>query len=192
MKKLKELSERNKFLKFLIKILKGIFIIIILAFVATVYLQKFSGNKVSFFNYRMFTVITGSMEPRYNIGDVLLAKDVKPSEIKVGDAISYRGTVGTFKDKIITHEVVDVNKDSSGKYIFNTKGLTNLIEDPIVYEDQLYGVIVYKDVFLSLIYKIIKTNIGFFLCIIVPLVGLVGYELVTTLLDKEAKKRSRN
>ena len=83
-------------------------------------------------------------------------------------------------------------KDSSGKYIFNTKGLTNLIEDPIVYEDQLYGVIVYKDVFLSLIYKIIKTNIGFFLCIIVPLVGLVGYELVTTLLDKEAKKRSRN
>ena len=191
MKKLKELSERNKFIKILLKILNGIFILLVLAFVATVYLQRISNNKVSFFNYRMFTVVTGSMEPKYKIGDVLFSKDVEPSEVKVGDAISYLGKVGIFKDKIITHEVVKITKEESGKYLFNAKGRTNIIEDPIVHEDQLYGVVVFKSEILSFIYKIIKTNIGFFLCIIIPLVGIIGYELVTTLLDKEEKRRSK-
>ncbi|MDD4795663.1 MAG: signal peptidase I [Bacilli bacterium] len=191
MKKLRELSETNKFVKFIIGIIKVFSLVIIFAFILTVYLQKLSKNELSFFNYRMFTVITGSMEPRYNVGDVLFAKEVPPKEIKVGDALSYRGLVGTFRDKIVTHEVVKVNQDESGKYYFNTKGLTNLIEDPIVYEEQLFGVIKYKSRILSLIYKIINTNVGFFLCIIIPIGGMIGYELISTLLDKEDKRRKK-
>ncbi|MDD4187909.1 MAG: signal peptidase I [Bacilli bacterium] len=191
MKKLSELSETNILLKIIIEIIKIFSLMLIFAFILTVYLQKLSKNELPFFNYRMFTVISGSMEPKYNIGDVLFAKEVSPEEIKVGDAISYRGLVGTFKDKIITHEVVKINQDESGKYYFNTKGLTNLIEDPIVYEDQLFGAIKYKSPILSLIYKIINTNIGFFLCIIIPIVGIIGYELLSTLLAKEDKRRER-
>ena len=120
----------------------------------------------------MFTVATSSMEPRYVIGDVLFAKKVEPSEIKVGDAISYEGRVGSFKDKIITHEVVKIVKDNNGKYVFHAKGRANIVEDPIVYEDQLYGIVVYKSRILSFVYKIIKTTTGFFLFIIIPLVEL--------------------
>jgi signal peptidase len=137
----------------------------------------------------MFTVATSSMEPRYVIGDVLFAKKVEPSEIKVGDAISYEGRVGSFKDKIITHEVVKIVKDNNGKYVFHAKGRANIVEDPIVYEDQLYGIVVYKSRILSFVYKIIKTTTGFFLFIIIPLVGIIGYELISTLLAKEDKRR---
>ena len=67
------------------KIIKGIIntfiVFIIFAFVLMVCLQRFSGNKISFLNYRMFTVVTGSMEPKYKIGDVLIAKEKDPSEI---------------------------------------------------------------------------------------------------------------
>ena len=65
-------------------------------------MQRFSDNKMSFFKYRMFTVITGSMEPKYKVGDVLLAKEVPPSEIKVGDTISYEGRSGDVKGRIVT------------------------------------------------------------------------------------------
>ena len=42
----------------------------------------------------MFTVVSGSMEPKYKIGDVLIAKEKDPSKIKVGDAIcSQSGTI---------------------------------------------------------------------------------------------------
>ncbi len=190
MKKIKDITENNKFIKILFTIIKGIIFIFLLAFIITVYLQRFSDNKMSFFNYRMFTVATSSMEPRYVIGDVLFAKKVAASEIKVGDAISYEGRAGSFKDKIITHEVVKIVKDDNGKYVFHAKGRANIVEDPIVYEDQLYGTVVYKSKILSLVYKVIKTQVGFFLCIIIPLIGIVGYELITTLLAKEDKRRS--
>lgn len=64
----------------------------LVAFIVVVCLQRFSDNKISFFNYRMFTVISGSMKPKYDIGDVLISKKEDPSKIKVGDTISYLGT----------------------------------------------------------------------------------------------------
>ena len=70
MKKLRE----NK----VYKIIKTIFNVIVFTmcflFLVVVCLQRFSNNKISLFNYRMFTVASGSMEPEYNIGDVLIAK----------------------------------------------------------------------------------------------------------------------
>lgn len=186
--KLKE----NKILRILYKIVNAIVIFLVISFILVVFLQRFSNNKLSFFNYRMFTVISGSMEPRYNIGDVLVSKEVEPSEIKVGDTISYLGKSGSFKDKIITHEVVEINKDENGDYIFHSKGLTNIVEDPIVYESQLYGVVKYRFVTLSLIYKIVGTKIGFYLFIILPLIFVIGNEFISVLLAKEEKRRSNS
>lgn len=184
-KKVKE----NKIYQIIRKMFKAFVVIVLLGFVLVVFLQRFSDNKISFFNYRMFTVISGSMEPKYKIGDVLIAKDMEPSKIKVGDAISYEGKVGTFMNKVITHEVIGIEKDETGKYIFRTKGLANIIEDPIVSEDQLYGVIIYKEPLLSAIYKIIQTNMGFYLFIIIPVMYIVGSEIISVLLEKEERRR---
>ena len=43
-------------------------------FVLVVCMQRFSNNELSFLNYRMFTVVSGSMIPKYNIGDVVTYK----------------------------------------------------------------------------------------------------------------------
>lgn len=188
---IKQLKE-NKIINIISKILNAIVIFLVIAFILVVFLQRFSDNKLSFFNYRMFTVISGSMEPRYKIGDVLVSKEVDASEIKVGDTISYLGKSGSFKDKIITHEVVEINKDENGDYIFHSKGLTNIVEDPIVYESQLYGVVKYRVVTLSLIYKIVGTKIGFYLFIILPLIFVIGNEFISVLLAKEEKRRSNS
>ena len=181
--------KNSKTLKIIKKILSTLITILLIGFVIVVCLQRFSNNKMSFFNYRMFTVITGSMKPKYNIGDVLISKNVNSTEIKVGDTISYLGTSGSFKDKVITHQVVGINKDETGKYIFKTKGLANLVEDPNVYENQVYGVVIYKSFVLSMIYKIVSTNLGFYLCIIIPLLYVIGSEMISVLLNKEAKRR---
>ena len=74
-------------------ILNFIIVVGVLLFVFIVCLQRFSNNRLSFFNYRMFTVVSGSMEPEYEIGDVLIAKEKDPKTIRVGDTISYLGTI---------------------------------------------------------------------------------------------------
>ncbi len=186
MKKLKD----NKIFKIVIAAIRVFFTIVILAFLVSVCLQRFSDNKLSLFNYRMFSVVSGSMAPRYNVGDVLISKEVKPSDIKIGDTISYLGNSGDFYGKVITHEVVGIEKDANGKYFFRSRGLTNIVEDPIVLEDQLYGVVVYKTLILSTIYKIISTSIGFYILIIVPIIGIIIFEIVATLIEKEEKRRT--
>lgn len=161
------------------------------AFVLVVCLQRFSDNKLSFFNYRMFTVVSQSMTPVYDIGDVLVSKEVEPSKIEEGDVISYLGQAGDFSGKVITHRVVASEKRQDGKYYFRTKGDANIVEDPIVVEDQLYGVVVYKSLLLSLVYRIVGTKVGFYLFIIIPILFIIGSEMITTLLEKEDERRKK-
>ena len=177
------------------KILKTIFNVIVgialAAFIIVVCLQRFSGNKLSFFNYRMFTVVSESMKPKYDIGDVLIAKEVEPSEVKVGDTISYQGMHGDLANKVITHQVVKIEVDENGKYLFHAKGLANIVEDPVLTEDQLYGVVVYKSFILSLVYRIVGTSIGFYLFIIVPILYIIGSEVIGVMLEREEKRRNK-
>lgn len=187
---MKKLNENKKF-KLIMKIINVFVVILLIGFVIVVCLQRFSDNKISFFNYRMFTVVTGSMSPKYEIGDVLVAKEVDPSTIKVGDAISYLGTSGDIYGKVITHQVTEINLDENGQYVFRAKGLANLIEDPkSIKEDQIYGVVVYKSILLSVIYRIVSTNVGFYIFIILPLAFIIGSETITMLLEKEEKRRN--
>ena len=186
--------EKKKFKK-IFKIVKSIVnivvVLLVMAFVLIVCLQRFTDNKISFFNYRIFTVVTGSMEPKYNIGDILIAKETEPSEIKVGDAISYLATRDEIKGNVVTHEVVNITKDKDGSYLFHSKGLVNLIEDPVVHEDQLYGVVIYKTKVLSFIKKIVSTDVGMILFIIIPVLYIIISEMITFLMEKEEKRKEK-
>lgn len=183
--------KNNKVLKYIFKAIQILVYVVLALFVFVVVLQRFSDNKISFFNYRMFTVISESMAPKYKVGDILVSKEVNPSKIKVGDVISYKGTSGSFQGKIITHQVTEINKNSSGKYVFHAKGLANIIEDPLVYEDQLYGVVVYKTKILSLIYKIIATPVGFILFVLIPITVTIGTEIIESKMEKIEKSKNK-
>lgn len=180
--------KKRRVLKKILDIIIAIFVVL---FLFVVCLQRFSGNKISFFNYRMFVVASGSMEPKYKIGDVLISKEIEPEKIKVGDPISYLGQRGDVKDKVITHEVVSIEKDADGHYLFHTKGISNIIEDPIVYENQVYGIVKHKLILLSMIYRVMGTPIGLLLFVVLPIFYIIGSEIVVAMLEKEEKKRSK-
>lgn len=185
--KVKKLKN-NKTLKIIMNIIRVIIIVILAAFVLVVCMQRFSNNKLSLLNHRLFAVVTGSMEPKYKVGDVLISKDIDPSKIKVGDTISYLGNNSNFYGKVITHEVISIEKDIDGKLVFHTKGIANLVEDPVVKEDQIFGIVVYKTIILSLVYKTVSSDIGFYLFIIVPIFYIIGSEILSTLLEKKEEK----
>lgn len=186
------MKEKNKsIIKIIMNIIRIIIFILLAAFILVVCLQRFSDNKISFFNYRMFTVVSQSMTPKYDIGDVLISKEVSPSKIEEGDVISYLGSYGDFANKVITHRVVGIQKNAEGKYFFRAKGDANIVEDPIVPEESLYGVVVYKSFILSLVYKIVGKKVGFYLFIILPMLFIIGSEIITTLLEKEEERRNK-
>ena len=181
----------KKIFKYIKAIINVFVFVFILSFVLVVCMQRFSNNELSFLNYRMFTVVSGSMIPKYEIGDVLLAKETKPEKIKRGDAVSYLGTKGQFKDKVVTHEVIEIEVDENGKYLFYTKGVANLSVDPVVGEEQIYGVIVGEMKLLTFIYRLVAKPTGMFIFVIIPLFYVIGSEFLGFLLSREEERRAK-
>lgn len=176
----------NKFIKFLLKFIKVIVWIFVLLVIFVILVQRIFNNRVSIGSYRMFTVVTGSMEPVYNVGDVVISKEVEPSTINKGDDVVYLGEKNDFKDKIVTHRVIKIeNKD--GEYYFTTKGVANDYSDPVISSDQIYGKVVYKPVVLSFLSGILNTKLGFYLLIFVPVAFLIFLEILDYIKRKEGE-----
>lgn len=169
--KLKKLKQ-NKALKIIGEILYILLFIIVILMLIVVILQRVTDNSVTIGGYRMFTVATGSMVPQYEVGDILVSKEIEPSDIKVGDDIVYRGKEGSFKDKVVTHRVISIEQEN-GEYKIITKGIANQEQDPEITDEQVYGKVVYKVQTLSFISKLISNIYIFYFLIFVPIALII-------------------
>ena len=100
-----------------------------------------SPNK-SLLGYRYYDVLTGSMQPTYNVGDLILVKVTDPSEIQVGDPVTFNP--GSTDDSYLTHRVTQKieNYMGTGNICFKTKGDANETEDPFVIDgNRMIGVV---------------------------------------------------
>ena len=176
----------NKFIKFLLKFIKVIVWIFVLLVIFVILVQRIFNNQVSIGSYRMFTVVTGSMDPVYKVGDVVISKEVDPSTIKKGDDVVYLGEKNDFKDKIVTHRVIKIEKKDN-EYYFTTKGIANDYSDPVISSDQIYGKVVYRPIVLSFLSSILNTRLGFYLLIFVPVAFLIFLEILDYIKRKEGE-----
>lgn len=176
----------NKFLRIIYKILKAITTLFIVLIVSIIFVQRISNNKVTIGGYSVFTIITESMVPKYQVGDMLLSKKIPTNEIKVGDDVVYMGKNGTFEGKIVTHQVIKIEKKGS-ELEFHTKGIANTIEDPVVHEKQIYGVVTTKLSILSLLSKLVNNIYGFYFIIFIPFAIMIFLEVIDIIHEKEKK-----
>lgn len=93
-------------------------VLVVLIVLCAVFLM---GSRIM--GYQVYTVISGSMEPEYRVGDLLYVKKVDVNTIKVGDPITFILN----EDLVVaTHRVVRVDSENQRFY---TKGDANEIED---------------------------------------------------------------
>ena len=114
----------------------------ILSKVITVILIIFSLTLIALtsgiFKYYFLTIGSGSMRDKIDIGDVVVVKKLKTTElnqIQVGSILVFK-----MNDRIIVHRVVEIEKDSYGSLIFKTKGDANKENDNwVVTEKSVIG-----------------------------------------------------
>lgn len=178
----------NKIFRIATKTIEIIFFAVIILYLIFIVFQRLSNNK-AIMGYRAFTVATESMKKVYNVGDVIVVKEVNPDTLKVGDDVTYYGTKDDFAGKIITHRIIDID-DSTGKKVFTTKGVANPVEDPTITEDQLYGKVLGKLLFITFISTTIRSQYGFFFIIFVPIVLILFTEVADAIVEaKEARRK---
>ena len=71
-----------------------------------------------------FIVTGGSMEPSIHKGSLVLVQPVSPSEVSVGDVITFQQY-----DQTTTHRVISIGQGTEG-LTFKTKGDANVVADP--------------------------------------------------------------
>ena len=176
----------NKIFKIVYGIIKWGFIAMMVLYLAFILVQKVSNNS-SIMGYRLFTVLTGSMKGVYDINDVIVVKEVESDTLKVGDDIAYLGEKDDFKNKIVTHRIIEIEDNNSQK-IYHTKGVANLGEDPTITSNQILGKVTKKLYVISLVNHIVKSQVGFFFLIFVPLVLVIFLEIADTIVDAKLEK----
>lgn len=164
-------------IKIIWKIIEKIIILAIIFVSIIIVTQRLTNNEKAFLGFRIFRVQTGSMMPKYQVGDVILVKEIEIDKIAIGDDVTYWGSTGVMKGKLVTHRVINI-EEIEGKKAFHTQGIANTKEDPIVYANQINGVVQGKLYVMTLITHALANKYIFYFCGIIPLTMFVFFAFV--------------
>lgn len=157
-------------------ILKLICVIVLLLIIAVLAIQRFSNNEVAIGGVRIFNVATESMVPKYEVGDVLLVKEIDPNLLKEKDDITYLGEQGSFENRVVTHQIIKI-EEIDGEKVFHTKGIANSAEDPTITADRIYGKVIYKSKIISLFTKLMNNMTAFYIVVFIPIGILIFLQI---------------
>lgn len=136
-----------------------------------------------------YTVLTGSMEPKYPPGTLVVVKPTPAKQIRIGDVVTYQLESG--KPTVVTHRVISVGTRLDGKLSFTTQGDANDVPDPIdVQAVQIQGRLWYSVPYLGHVNNVFTGRQRQTL-VLVASAGLIGYAtfmFVGTIRDRRRKK----
>lgn len=128
-------------------------------------------------------VITDSMEPTINSGDLIFVKKVTPTDIAVDDVIAFFDPE-SMKDTMIIHRVKEISTDEDGNLTFRTKGDANNVFDTfIITGENVVGRYVFRLRWLGSVAMFMQTPYGLIITISIPLLMLFVYELIYQLIS---------
>lgn len=158
----------------------------------------------SIFGKSLITISTDSMKDTYDVGDLVFMTKLDRDEIdelKAGDIITFRAAEDINGDGVIyndlnTHRIVEVIEPSNPSEYksFKTKGDYNPHEDNYIVENaDIIGVCTESGKIggLGNVINFLRSSLGFFLCIVLPLVLFFLYELynfITIIVSEKTKK----
>lgn len=122
----------------------------------------------SIFGIKTYVIVSGSMMPNLNIGDIAIIKEEKTENLKKGDIISFRrGKL------VITHRIENVIiTDGNREYV--TKGDNNNVQDnEMVKEKEIEGKLIAKIPYLGKLTLILKNEIVIIIFFIIYYIYLV-------------------
>ena len=132
-------------------------------------------------------VLTDSMYPEIESGDLIICNTAEAEDIKVNDVISFFDPAGN-GTSIVTHRVVEIVEED-GKISFRTRGDNNNTEDKeLVPAENLVGVYKMRIAGAGHIAMFMQSTAGLIVCVVLPIILLVGYDLIRRRIYEKRKK----
>lgn len=132
----------------------------------------------SFAGYKPFIVLSGSMEPVFHTGDLVIVKVSDPDSLQADDIIAYRRG-----DTVVTHRitVIDTSEDIRR---FITKGDNNNVADAATVTDEMVeGKYIMSIKGLGDAAMFMQKPEGMIIFVAIPLIIFILYEILQKKLD---------
>jgi signal peptidase I len=184
--------KRKKILKITLNSLKVLFVAFaVYMMIFTIITVKNLNNDTEkgFLGYKMFTVLSDSMKPEFQAGDIVIVKMIKPEDLKEGDVITFYSKSGP----VVTHKIEGKTVMEDEKDAFITKGINvdQADADPVPH-DRVIGKYSFAIPKAGHLFNFLRTTTGYFLLIFTPLMMIIllnGYKLVKAYWDFKKEKR---
>ena len=171
-------------MKKVLNILKSIlvWVIVILAVCMMIFtiisVTTFNRNDRSLFGYKAYVVTSDSMSKTdFDAGDLILVKEVDPTNLKEGDIITYMSQNPESFGETITHKIRSLTTDANGNPGFVTYGTTTDTDDAtIVTYPYVLGKYEKAIPNIGTFFTFLKTTQGYFVCIFIPFMLLILYQ----------------
>ncbi len=127
--------------------------------------------------YFPMIVLTDSMYPDIKSGDLIICHTIDAGNVRENDVISFFDPAGN-GTSVVTHRVVEIVNEDGGLF-FRTKGDNNNTEDrDLVPAENLVGVYRSRIAGAGNIAMFMQTTTGLIVCVVLPIILLVGYDVV--------------
>lgn len=154
-------------------------VLVVLVVLVAVFLM---GSRI--LGFRVFNVISGSMEPTYSVGDLVYVKEVPAEEIKVGDPITF---VLNEQLTVATHRVERIEQ-KEGELYFYTKGDANKDADKSpVHNKNVVGVVKFSIPLLGYVSDFVQNPPGMYIAIGLGVVLIIAVFLPDMIKSKREK-----
>lgn len=132
-------------------------------------------------------VLTDSMHPEIESGDLILCHTIEAEDVKVKDVIAFFDPDGN-GTSIVTHRVIEIiEKDD--ELFFRTRGDNNNTEDKeLVPAANLVGIYQSRIAGAGHIAMFMQSPTGLIICVVLPILLLVGYDIIRRRIYEKNKK----
>ncbi len=169
MNKKVKIKSKHALVKKLLRISTTVLLILCTLLCFVVVVSSALKRDVSIFGYRLFYVVTGSMEPTLPVGSMLVVKGQDTYE--VNDIITFYSNDENIKGYPNTHRIINIS-EAEGRTKYITQGDANNTQDtsPVYNEDIIGKVQVYfKAGALTTLIEFLNSPMGFFAMILLPM-----------------------
>ena len=133
-------------------------------------------------------VLTDSMYPKIESGDLIICRTAEADEIEVNDIIAFFDPAGN-GTSIVTHRVIEIVEED-GEISFRTRGDNNNAEDKeLVPAENLVGVYKMRIAGAGYIAMFMQSTAGLIICVLLPIILLVGYDIIRRRIHEKNNKQ---
>ncbi len=169
----------KKVLSIAVQVLLWIIILLAALFAFTTLATRDNNNVANLAGYTPMTVLSDSMSPTFNRGDLIIIKKCSANDInalQVGDIVCFH-TIIQNEYALNTHRIIEVINEG-GNPRFITKGDNNAIQDQrnVVFGD-IVGKYIGRLPYVGHVMQFLSSSVGFLVVIVLPLLAFFIYQI---------------